>query len=92
MATQTSGSGDFINNLGKIYGFYAGGFLAFVVLLGILEQVGVPNRVLGYLFVFFTIAVYAIIGVLSRSVLQRRLAADEEPAEDEEPHDIAPIT
>jgi cation/acetate symporter len=27
----------------------------------------VPNRVLGYLFVFFTIAVYAIIGVLSRT-------------------------
>jgi len=67
MATQTSGGGDFINNLGKIYGFYAGGFLAFVVLLGILEQFGVPNRVLGYLFVFFTLAVYAIIGGLSRT-------------------------
>lgn len=68
MATQTSDkSNDFINNLGKIYGLYTGGFLAFVVLLAILEQVGVPNRVLGYLFVFFTIAVYAIIGVLSRT-------------------------
>ncbi len=69
MATpaQTSGGNDFINNLGKIYGLYTGGFLAFVVLLAILEQVGVPNRILGYLFVFFTIAVYAIIGVLSRT-------------------------
>jgi len=68
MATQTSRDGnDFINNLGKIYGMYTGGFLAFVVLLAILEQIGVPNRVLGYLFVFFTIAVYAIIGVLSRT-------------------------
>jgi len=68
MATQqTSGGSDFINNLGKIYGYYAGGFLAFVVFLGILEQVGVPNRILGYLFVFFTIAVYAVIGVLSRT-------------------------
>ncbi len=68
MATQTSDrSNDFINNLGKIYGLYTGGFLAFVILLAILEQVGVPNRVLGYLFVFFTIAVYAIIGVLSRT-------------------------
>ena len=28
---------------------------------------GVPNRILGYLFVFFTLAVYAIIGVLSRT-------------------------
>jgi cation/acetate symporter len=67
MATQTSGADDFIKNLGKIYGLYAGGFLAFVVFLAILEQVGVPNRILGYLFVFFTIAVYAIIGVLSRT-------------------------
>ncbi|MGV3634652.1 MAG: VC_2705 family sodium/solute symporter, partial [Pseudorhodoplanes sp.] len=69
MATpaQTSGADDFIKNLGKIYGLYTGGFLAFVILLAILEQVGVPNRILGYLFVFFTIAVYAIIGVLSRT-------------------------
>jgi cation/acetate symporter len=67
MATQTSNPRDFINNLGKIYGWYAGGFLAFVVFLGILEKIGIPNKILGYLFVFFTIAVYAIIGVLSRT-------------------------
>jgi cation/acetate symporter len=67
MATQTEGGSDFIKNLGKIYGFYTGGFLAFVVFLAILEQIGVPNRILGYLFVFFTLAVYAVIGVLSRT-------------------------
>lgn len=67
MSTQTSGADDFIKNLGKIYGLYTGGFLAFVILCAILEQVGVPNRILGYLFVFFTIAVYAVIGVLSRT-------------------------
>jgi cation/acetate symporter len=60
--------GDFLSNLGKIYGFYTGGFAAFVVLLAILEQVGVPNKVIGYLFVFFTLAVYAMIGVLSRTM------------------------
>ena len=59
--------GDFISNLGKVYGIYTGGFLAFVVLLAILEQVGVPNQIIGYLFVFFTIAVYAGIGFLSRT-------------------------
>ena len=42
-------------------------FIAFVILLAVLEQVGVPNKILGYLFVFFTLAVYAIIGVLSRT-------------------------
>ena len=50
-----------------MYGMYTGGFLAFIVLLAILEQVGVPNKILGYLFVFFTLAVYAIIGITSRT-------------------------
>lgn len=68
MSTQTaSSSSDFIKNLGKMYGTYTGGFIAFIVLLAILEQVGVPNKILGYLFVFFTIAVYAIIGVMTRT-------------------------
>ena len=65
MATNTSGaSSDFIKNLGRMYGTYTGGFLAFIVLLAILEMVGVPNKILGYLFVFFTLAVYAVIGVM----------------------------
>jgi cation/acetate symporter len=59
--------GDFVSNLGKVYGIYTGGFVAFVVLLAILEQIGVPNQIIGYLFVFFTIAVYAGIGFLSRT-------------------------
>ena len=68
MATQTSAaSSDFIKNLGRMYGTYTGGFLAFIILLAILEQVGVPNKVLGYLFVFFTLAVYAVIGVMTRT-------------------------
>ncbi len=68
MATNTSGaSSDFIKNLGRMYGTYTGGFLAFIVLLAILEMVGVPNKILGYLFVFFTLAVYAVIGVMTRT-------------------------
>ena len=60
--------GDFTSNLGRIYGTYTGGFAAFVILLAILEQVGVPDQTIGYLFVFFTIAVYAGIGILSRTM------------------------
>ena len=30
--------GDFIQNLGKIYGLYTGGFLLFIILMAILEQ------------------------------------------------------
>ena len=67
MATQTAGSSDFIKNLGKMYGTYTGGFIGFIILLAILEQVGVPNKILGYLFVGFTIAVYAVIGVMTRT-------------------------
>jgi cation/acetate symporter len=67
MSVQSAATSDFIKNLGRMYGMYTGGFLLFVVLLALLEQVGVPNRILGYLFVFFTLAVYAIIGVASRT-------------------------
>ncbi len=69
MAPQQPASGrDFIGNLGKIYGIYTGGFFGFVILLAILEQVGVPNRIIGYLFIGFTLVVYAGIGVLSRTM------------------------
>ena len=61
-------SGDFTSNLGRVYSMYTGGFAAFVVLLAVLEQVGLPDVVIGYLFVFFTIAVYAGIGIISRTM------------------------
>src|SRR5262245_4131827 len=69
MATQasTAGSSDFIKNLGRMYGTYTGAFIAFIILIAALEYVGVPNRILGYMFVGFTILVYAVIGVLSRT-------------------------
>jgi cation/acetate symporter len=67
--TQTAGrGGDFVSNLGKIYGVYTGGFFAFVVLLAILEQMGVPNVFIGYGFVFLTLLVYAFIGVITRTM------------------------
>ena len=59
--------GDFTSNLGRVYTVYTGGFATFVILLAILEQVGVPDAYIGYLFVFFTIAVYAGIGIMSRT-------------------------
>ena len=63
-----SNGGDFTSNLGRIYSIYTGGFITFVVIIGILEQLGVPNQVLGYLFVAMTIAVYAGIGIMSRTM------------------------
>ncbi len=60
---------DLTSNLSRIYGVYTVGFAIFVMFLAILEQVGVPDTVIGYLFVFFTIAVYAGIGILSRTMM-----------------------
>jgi cation/acetate symporter len=65
---QTAARSGFVANLGRIYGGYTGGFLVFVLVLALLEQLGVPNRIIGYCFVFLTIAVYAYIGWLSRTM------------------------
>ena len=68
MATQTTHDADaFYRQLGRMYGTYTGGFIAFIILVALLEWVGTPNRILGYLFVSFTIAVYAVIGVMTRT-------------------------
>lgn len=58
---------EFMKKLHKIYGWYAGGFFVFVVFLGLLELAGVPDQVIGYLFVMFTILVYAGIGIMART-------------------------
>lgn len=68
MATQAAGGSDFTSNLGRVYLMYTGGFAAFVIFLAILEQVGVSNTIIGYLFVAFTIGVYALIGYMSRTM------------------------
>ncbi|GAB4171018.1 MAG: VC_2705 family sodium/solute symporter [Thalassobaculales bacterium] len=64
---MSGAKGDFINNLGRIYGVYTGTFIGFTILLAILEQLGLPNAIIGYLFIFLTIGVYALIGYLSRT-------------------------
>ncbi|MBK9019264.1 MAG: cation acetate symporter [Sulfuritalea sp.] len=64
-AAQTQSQ--FAANLKRYYSFYTGGFVAFVILVGILEQLGVPNKILGYIFLFATIALYAGIGFMSKT-------------------------
>ena len=53
--------------LGRVYSWYAGGFLAFVLALAVLEQLGVTKQWIGYLFLLATVALYAGIGVMSRT-------------------------
>jgi len=58
----------FIEMLPKIYGMYTGGFIAFIILMAILEQMGLGADTIGILFVVFTVLVYAGIGWLSRTM------------------------
>ncbi len=60
--------GSFIENLPKIYGLYTGGFLIFVALMAVLEQMGMQADTIGILFVLFTVVIYAGIGWLSRTM------------------------
>ncbi|TDJ21630.1 MAG: cation acetate symporter, partial [Gammaproteobacteria bacterium] len=60
--------GDFIDNLPKVYGMYTGGFIGFVLLMAIFEQMGMSSDTIGILFVAFTIAIYAGIGWMSRTM------------------------
>jgi cation/acetate symporter len=61
-------NGSFIQNLGKVYGLYTGGFVVFIILMAILEQMGVSSKAIGLMFVGFTIVIYALIGFLSRTM------------------------
>ena len=60
--------GKFIDNLPKIYGIYTGGFLAFIILMAIAEQMGMTAKTIGVCFVAFTVLIYALIGFLSRTI------------------------
>jgi cation/acetate symporter len=57
----------FTSQLKKYYGFYTGGFIAFLILLAIAEQMGMSRAWIGYCFLFATIALYAGIGIMSRT-------------------------
>jgi cation/acetate symporter len=59
--------GKFIDNLPKVYGIYTGGFLAFIIIMAIGEQMGMSKYAIGVCFVAFTIFIYALIGWLSRT-------------------------
>jgi cation/acetate symporter len=67
MSTQVSSQRAFFNQLKKYYSWYTGGFLVFLVALAILEQMGLPRVWIGYVFLFATIALYAGIGIMSRT-------------------------
>lgn len=56
-----------LTKLQRYYLYYTGGFLLFIGALAVLEQHGMPPRWVGYAFLFFTIFMYAAIGIASRT-------------------------
>jgi cation/acetate symporter len=57
----------FKKQLNKVYGWYTGGFIAFIIVLAILEQMGMPKSWIGFTFLVATVLLYAGIGVMSRT-------------------------
>src|SRR5918992_1277161 len=57
----------FAQSLKRYYSFYTGGFLGFLIVLAIAEQMGMSRQWIGYWFLFATIALYAGIGIMSRT-------------------------
>jgi cation/acetate symporter len=57
----------FTAQLKRVYTFYTGGFLAFLIVLAVLEQLGMPRNWIGYIFLLATVLLYAGIGVMSRT-------------------------
>jgi cation/acetate symporter len=53
--------------LNRVYGWYTGGFIAFALALAVLEVLGLPRTWIGLTFLLATVALYAGIGVMSRT-------------------------
>ncbi len=66
-ASKSATSAAFRKNLNKVYKWYTGGFLVFLVALAILEQMGMPRAWIGMAFLLATIGLYAGIGIMSRT-------------------------
>jgi cation/acetate symporter len=67
MATKAQTQQEFFQFLKKAYSWYTGGFIVFLILLAIGEQMGLPRRWIGYIFLFATVGLYAGIGIMART-------------------------
>ena len=66
-ANTAASNAAFKQQLNKVYTWYTGGFLVFVIALAILEQVGLSREWIGVIFLLATVGLYAGIGIMSRT-------------------------
>jgi len=67
MFSSNTTNAAFKKSLNKVYTWYTGGFIAFVIVLAIAEQMGLSRAMIGYIFLGATVLLYAGIGVMSRT-------------------------
>jgi cation/acetate symporter len=67
MALGTGSDAAYRRRLARVYLGCAAGFIAFVVAVALLEHIGLPRRWIGLLFLLATVALYAGIGIVSRT-------------------------
>ncbi|WP_395057784.1 sodium:solute symporter family protein [Polaromonas sp.] len=66
-ANNAASNAAFKSGLNKVYKWYTGGFIVFVVVLAVLEQMGLSRQWIGLIFLLATIGLYAGIGIMSRT-------------------------
>lgn len=57
----------FRRQLDKVYRWYTGGFIVFLLALALLERLGLPRSWIGVIFLLATVGLYAAIGIMSRT-------------------------
>jgi cation/acetate symporter len=62
-----SANAAFKKQLNKVYTWYTGGFIAFILVLAVLEQMGLSRNWIGLIFLLATVGLYAGIGIMSRT-------------------------
>src|SRR2546428_10740306 len=67
MSSPAFSQSNFNRQLKKYYIFYTGGFIVFLLLLAVAEQMGMSRAWIGYWFLFATIGLYAGIGWMTRT-------------------------
>ncbi len=66
-SSSAASNAAFKKQLNKVYTWYTGGFIVFIISLAILEQMGLPRQYIGFIFLIATVLLYAGIGFMSRT-------------------------
>ena len=75
MSSPAQSQKSFTSQLKKVYSWYTGGFVTFVIVLAILESMGLPRATIGYVFLAATVLLYAAVVVPMHQLMSLDLPA-----------------